>query len=58
VGEEPTHGGDGVARGLLVGEKAPDFALTAGSGETVRLSESLQRGPVVLVWYHLAFTGG
>lgn len=47
-----------MAKGLQVGEKAPDFALPSGSGETVRLSEALQKGPVVLVWYHLAFTPG
>ena len=44
--------------GLAVGDAAPDLTLTADSGETVRLAERYQRGPVVLVWYHLAFTGG
>jgi peroxiredoxin len=32
-----------------VGEKAPDFALPALDGTVIRLSEELQRGPVVLV---------
>ena len=41
-----------------MGDKAPDFTLTAASGEKVTLSEAIQEGPVVLVWYHLAFTGG
>jgi peroxiredoxin len=32
-----------------VGDKAPDFALTAADGSTVTLTEELKRGPVVLV---------
>ena len=39
------------AAGLRVGERAPDFALPNQRGETVRLSERLTRGPVVLSFY-------
>lgn len=42
-----------------VGDHAPDFSLTAQDGSKVTLSEVLEHGPyAVLVWYHLAFTGG
>jgi len=41
----------GTAAGLAVGEVAPDFALPNQRGETVRLSERLARGPVVLSFY-------
>ena len=41
----------GTAAGLTVGERAPDFALPNQRGETVRLSERLARGPVVLSFY-------
>jgi hypothetical protein len=40
----------GVA-GLRIGERAPDFALPNQRGETVRLSDRLSRGPVVLNFY-------
>jgi thioredoxin-dependent peroxiredoxin len=33
----------------LVGEKAPDFALSTPQGKHVRLSEVVSKGPVVLV---------
>ena len=39
------------AAGLRIGERAPDFALPNQRGETVRLSERLVRGPVVLSFY-------
>jgi hypothetical protein len=39
------------AAGLRIGERAPDFALPNQRGETVRLSERLSRGPVVLNFY-------
>jgi peroxiredoxin len=40
-----------VQRAQQVGDTAPDFALTNAKGETVRLSEALKNGPVVLTWY-------
>jgi peroxiredoxin len=33
----------------LVGEKAPDFVLSTPEGESVRFSELISKGPVVLV---------
>lgn len=40
-----------VQHAKQVGDKAPDFELTNASGETVRLSDALKNGPVVLTWY-------
>jgi len=39
------------AAGLRIGERAPDFALPNQRGETVRLSDRLSRGPLVLNFY-------
>jgi len=39
------------ARALGVGDKAPDFTLPEARGETVRLYDLLEEGPVVLTWY-------
>ena len=50
--------GDAVGaanQALAVGDRAPDFALPAASGGTVRLSEQLARGPVVLTFYRGAW---
>src|SRR6266581_225493 len=33
----------------MVGDKAPDFALSTVEGKSVRLSEVISKGPVVLV---------
>ncbi|RSK27631.1 AhpC/TSA family protein [Bacillus sp. HMF5848] len=41
----------GMATGLRVGEKAPDFLLPNAIGEKVSLYEQLQKGPVVLTFY-------
>lgn len=37
--------------------KAPDFELTSHANETIKLSEKLAHGPVVLAFFPLAFTG-
>lgn len=37
--------------------KAPEFELPSHTGETVKLSEKLKNGPVVLAFFPLAFTG-
>ncbi|MBI5343005.1 MAG: redoxin domain-containing protein [Deltaproteobacteria bacterium] len=39
------------AAGLQIGERAPDFALPNQRGETVRLSDRLSGGPVILSFY-------
>jgi thioredoxin-dependent peroxiredoxin len=41
---------------LEVGQKAPDFALAAPGGKTVKLSDLLGKGPVVLYTFIQAFT--
>ena len=40
------------------GDAAPDFELPAQDGQSVRLSEELSRGPVVLFFYPRAMTPG
>lgn len=42
--------------GLEVGNEAPDFTLLESPGKSVTLSEELQKGPVVLVFYPADFT--
>lgn len=37
--------------GLKVGDTAPDFALPNVKGDTVRLSDALKHGPVILSFY-------
>ena len=41
----------GVARGLAVGERAPEFTLPDAMGNEVSLAEHLAAGPVVLQFY-------
>ncbi len=41
--------------GLKVGDKAPDFSLPNVAGHPVQLSEELQNGPVILVFYRGAW---
>ncbi len=36
---------------LRAGDRAPDFELPVAGGGTFRLSDALERGPVVLTWY-------
>ena len=40
------------------GATAPDFELPVRGKETVRLSEALQKGPVVLLTYIFDFSPG
>jgi peroxiredoxin len=42
---------DFSARAPRVGDQAPDFELPDQNGQDVRLSELLQRGPVVVIFY-------
>ena len=42
--------------GLEVGSEAPDFTLLESPGKNVTLSEEVQKGPVVLVFYPADFT--
>src|SRR5438309_6718389 len=39
---------------LAIGVEAPDFELKTADGQTRHLSEALERGPVVLVFYKAA----
>jgi len=43
---------------LNVGDSAPDFELPVRGKETVRLSTTLARGPVVLLTYIFDFSPG
>lgn len=40
-----------------VNVKAPDFELTSNKGDKVKLSDQIALGPVVIVFFPLAFTG-
>ncbi len=41
---------------LEVGSEAPDFTLLEAPGKTITLSEEIEKGPVVLVFYPADFT--
>jgi thioredoxin-dependent peroxiredoxin len=43
---------------VAIGEIVPDFEAQTQTGETVRLSDYLRRGPVVLFFYPKAMTPG
>jgi len=43
---------------IAVGDVAPDFELSIRGKETLRLSEALQKGPVVLLTYIFDFSPG
>jgi thioredoxin-dependent peroxiredoxin len=45
-----------AAPALEVGQKAPEFTLPAPGGKTVKLSDLLGKGPVVLYTFIQAFT--
>ena len=46
----------GGAAALEVGQKAPEFTLTAPGNKPVKLSELTAKGPVVLYTFIQAFT--
>ena len=46
----------GPASALQVGEKAPDFTLTAPGGKQVKLADLLGKGPIVIYTFIQAFT--
>ncbi len=41
----------GVARGLAIGDRAPDFTLSDALGQPVALADLLVQGPVVVTFY-------
>jgi peroxiredoxin len=43
---------------LAIGDTAPDFELPVPGKETVRLSEAVKHGPVVLLTYIFDFSPG
>ena len=43
---------------LGVGDTAPDFELPIRGKETLRLSEALKKGPVILLTYIFDFSPG
>jgi peroxiredoxin len=45
------------AHTLEVGQKAPDFTLTAADGKEVKLADLTKKGPVVLYTFIQAFGG-
>ena len=45
----------GPASALELGDKAPDFSLTAPGGKEVRLADLLGKGPVVIYTFIRAF---
>jgi len=47
----------GPAAAVQVGDKAPDFTLTAPGGKPVTLAELTAKGPVVIFTFIQAFTG-
>lgn len=47
-----------MVRAMKQGDKAPDFELQDQTGTTLRLSEMLNAGPVVLFFYPAAMTAG
>lgn len=54
----------GLTLGMLaaatpkVGEVAPDFSAVDTDGKTLKLSELVKQGPVILAFFPKAFTGG
>ena len=46
----------GTSRAVEVGQKAPDFTLTAAGNKPVKLADLLGKGPVVIYTLIQAFT--
>ncbi|MCZ8511605.1 peroxiredoxin-like family protein [Paenibacillus filicis] len=44
-----------IAKGLTVGEQAPDFTLKDATGASISLYEELKKGPVILTFYRGAW---
>jgi len=44
-----------LAKGLTVGEQAPDFTLLDATGTLITLSDELKKGPVILTFYRGAW---
>jgi peroxiredoxin len=47
-----------MSTGLIVGAPCPEVQLVSGAGPTVNLAERAAAHRLVVVFYHLAFTGG
>ena len=43
---------------LAIGDSAPDFAASDTEGTSYKLSEMVERGPVILAFFPKAFTSG
>ena len=41
-----------------LGDVAPDFSTVDTDGKTLKLSELVKKGPVILAFFPKAFTGG
>src|SRR5688572_31995126 len=55
-GDSPVLHTKEVPRSTVVGAKAPDFTLPNQDRESVTLSETLKKGPVVLAFFPAAFS--
>ncbi len=51
-------GAGASVRDMEVGDVAPDFELATDDGSTLKLSDELAKGPVVLFFYPKALTAG
>jgi len=47
-----------LPRGLDAGRAAPAVTLLDAEAQPVHLQDWWREAPLILVWYHLAFTGG
>ena len=56
IGTLLTLAAAGTTRAVEVGQKAPDFTLTAAGNKPVKLADLLGKGPVVIYTLIQAFT--